>query len=105
MPLAAVHLAHPRQAHRHDRGEISEALLHAVLAFRIAIEENRHNAVAYVTSELGDFRGLVARHGIGTETHRGDAELVELDNVVGPFDQEQAQAANFFRDPSARNWC
>jgi len=97
LEFAAVHDAGPGEADGYELGEVTESLLHAGFAFGIAVEKNRDDTAAGPACDLGGFGRLLPRDRVRAEGHGGDAESVDPDNVVGTFDDDQAEARGFGR--------
>src|SRR5207248_1083014 len=76
--------------------QVTEALLHARVPFRIAVEEDRDDAPGEFACDESRLRGLLARDGIRAERHRRHAEGREPDDVVWPLHQEEPEPGEVF---------
>ena len=92
LELPAEHPVRPREPHRRQLGEVAQALLHAVDAFRIAIKEHRYDPIAEFTGERCYLHGLLAGDGVGTERHRGHPKRIKADHVVGALDEQETES-------------
>lgn len=69
-----VHLVRPGQAHRCDLRQVAQALPHAVLALRVAVEEHGDDAAGQFASDAGRLLRLFAGDGVRAQADSRYAE-------------------------------
>ena len=90
MKLSAVHCGRPYQPHVDlPFCEEPECFFCSFRTWLVAVEHEVHAVDAELFGEADDFLALCLGHAIGHDGKGGDAEGVEVDDVVETFDEDQ----------------